>query len=100
MKLFVYFKIFLLFALLNKQTLFKINKEAPWSNLTVALALRSIIDEKKPVPNLGENISKEMLSFYECCLLRDPSKRWTASKLLEHPFLRTKKSNQVTFKKK
>ncbi|KAE8681964.1 NAD-dependent dihydropyrimidine dehydrogenase subunit PreA [Hibiscus syriacus] len=31
--------------------------------------------------------SDEFKNFMECCLQMEPSKRWTASQLLEHPFL-------------
>ena len=58
-------------------------------------AIKAICDDKKPIPQLGENLRKELLSFYECCLVRDPTKRWAACKLLEHPFLRVHELNQV-----
>ena len=58
-------------------------------------AMMAIIGYKKPIPQLGENLRKELLSFYECCLVRDPTKRWTACKLIEHPFLRVHELNQV-----
>ncbi|CAF2182532.1 hypothetical protein BRARA_G02315 [Brassica rapa] len=39
-------------------------------------------------PRAPEGCSEEFRSFVECCLRKDSSKRWTASQLLAHPFLR------------
>lgn len=39
-------------------------------------------------PRAPEGCSEEFRSFVECCLRKDSSKRWTASQLLGHPFLR------------
>ncbi|KAK8569413.1 hypothetical protein V6N13_046470 [Hibiscus sabdariffa] len=38
-------------------------------------------------PVLPPGASDEFRNFMECCLQKEPSKRWTASQLLEHPFL-------------
>ncbi|KAE8709651.1 Mitogen-activated protein kinase kinase 9 [Hibiscus syriacus] len=38
-------------------------------------------------PVLPPSASDEFRSFMECCLQKESSKRWTASQLLEHPFL-------------
>ncbi|XP_021292241.1 mitogen-activated protein kinase kinase 9 [Herrania umbratica] len=40
-------------------------------------------------PTLPQGTSDEFRSFIECCLQKESSKRWTASQLLDHPFLRS-----------
>lgn len=41
-----------------------------------------------PPPNLSEeHFSREIRSFLHCCLIKDPSKRWSAEQLLDHPFM-------------
>ena len=37
--------------------------------------------------DLGKNVSADLIDLYKCCLVRDPSNRMSASKLLEHSFL-------------
>ncbi|KAF4361403.1 hypothetical protein F8388_012863 [Cannabis sativa] len=39
------------------------------------------------LPSLPEGVSDELKSFVECCLQKESSKRWSASKLLTHPFV-------------
>ncbi|KAL0825739.1 hypothetical protein Bca101_049416 [Brassica carinata] len=39
-------------------------------------------------PRAPEGCSEEFRSFVDCCLRKDSTKRWTASQLLGHPFLR------------
>ncbi|XP_031406836.1 mitogen-activated protein kinase kinase 9-like [Punica granatum] len=38
-------------------------------------------------PSSPEGASDEFRSFIECCLQKDSSKRWSAQKLLNHPFV-------------
>lgn len=38
-------------------------------------------------PSLPDGVSEEFRSFIECCLQKESSTRWTASQLLNHPFL-------------
>lgn len=38
-------------------------------------------------PCLPAGVSSEFRSFLECCLQKDSGERWTASELLNHPFL-------------
>ncbi|KAF2282236.1 hypothetical protein GH714_043877 [Hevea brasiliensis] len=38
-------------------------------------------------PSLPKQASHEFGSFLKCCLERAPSKRWTVSQLLSHPFI-------------
>ncbi|KAF2307066.1 hypothetical protein GH714_024653 [Hevea brasiliensis] len=39
-------------------------------------------------PSFPKQASQEFRSFLKCCLEREPSKRWTVSQLLSHPFVR------------
>jgi len=48
-------------------------------------AMRNI-KEKDP-PNLSNKYSSELRSFVDCCLKKDPKKRWSATELLNHDFL-------------
>uniref|UniRef100_A0A7N0V9D6 mitogen-activated protein kinase kinase n=1 Tax=Kalanchoe fedtschenkoi TaxID=63787 RepID=A0A7N0V9D6_KALFE len=41
-------------------------------------------------PSLPEEASDEFRSFVECCLYKEASKRWSATKLLTHPFVLSK----------
>ncbi|MBA0550981.1 hypothetical protein Golob_021886 [Gossypium lobatum] len=38
-------------------------------------------------PSLPKEASEDFRSFINCCLQKEPSKRWTASQLLSHPFI-------------
>lgn len=60
----------------------------PWSDYaTVFATMNAILDENGEIPQLGQNISNELTSFYNSCLVRDPKKRSTAASLIKHPFL-------------
>ncbi|XP_060960267.1 mitogen-activated protein kinase kinase 9-like [Cannabis sativa] len=39
------------------------------------------------LPSLPKGVSDEFRNFIDCCLQKESSKRWSASKLLSHPFL-------------
>lgn len=45
------------------------------------------------IPEIPEKLSEEGKDFLGKCFLRDPTKRWTAEMLLDHPFV-----NTVSFK--
>ncbi|MFQ6638196.1 hypothetical protein Gotur_013529 [Gossypium turneri] len=55
-------------------------KKPDWPSLMCAICF----DDP---PTLPPTASDELRNFLECCLQKDPSKRWTAFQLLEHPFL-------------
>ena len=42
---------------------------------------------EKQVPKIPDRASEECQDFLNKCFLRDPSERWTADMLLNHPFL-------------
>ena len=46
------------------------------------------IGNSKELPVIPESLSQEGKEFVRLCLQRDPAHRPTASKLLEHPFVR------------
>jgi len=51
------------------------------------LALLQLVT-KEETPKLPlSKFSSDFVSFLECCLEKDPTKRWTARKLLKHSFL-------------
>ncbi|KAL9256185.1 Mitogen-activated protein kinase kinase 9-like protein [Drosera capensis] len=47
-------------------------------------------------PGLPEGVSEGFKSFLECCLQKESGKRWTAERLLTHPFLSGKDEGQKT----
>ncbi|XP_056166987.1 uncharacterized protein LOC115685312 isoform X2 [Syzygium oleosum] len=51
-----------------------------WSSLFCAICMA------KP-PQVPPSASPELRHFVTCCLQRDPARRWTAEKLLQHPFI-------------
>lgn len=51
-----------------------------WASLMCAICM------SQP-PQAPPTASREFRDFINCCLQRDPSKRWTAGKLLNHPFI-------------
>ncbi|MBA0564233.1 hypothetical protein Golob_009187 [Gossypium lobatum] len=55
-------------------------KKPDWPSLLCAICF----DDP---PTLPPAASDELRNFLECCLQKDPSKRWSAFQLLEHPFL-------------
>ncbi|KAH7570386.1 hypothetical protein JRO89_XS05G0098400 [Xanthoceras sorbifolium] len=56
-------------------------KKPSWMDLV----LMTCVGEPPCVPK--ELASDEFVSFIKCCLEKDPSKRWTASQLLSHPYV-------------
>ncbi|WOL08983.1 mitogen-activated protein kinase kinase kinase YODA-like isoform X2 [Canna indica] len=59
--------------------------EQPWSGLEGAAAMFKVLHKDPPIP---KNMSNEGKDFLRCCFRRNPADRPTASKLLEHPFVR------------
>lgn len=47
------------------------------------------------MPEIPDHLSSDAKSFLRLCLQRDPSARPTASKLLEHPFIREQTTSRV-----
>lgn len=64
----------------------------PWSEFEGAAAMFKVLKESPPIP---EALSPDGKDFLRCCFQRDPADRPPASKLLDHPFLRT--SQQLDF---
>jgi len=59
----------------------------PWSDMDGLLATMRRIGFSDDVPEFPKNISEEGRDFLEKCLRRNPEKRWTSEKLLQHPFV-------------
>ena len=62
------------------QFLFAVSRQGDWVSLMCAICMSSS-------PEAPANVSREFRDFISCCLQREPSQRWTASKLLRHPFI-------------
>lgn len=61
----------------------------PWSDRSrKASKVLSYIKNSKESITVPENFSEECYDFvFNCCLQRDPKKRWSAEQLAKHPFL-------------
>ncbi|GBG83159.1 hypothetical protein CBR_g36775 [Chara braunii] len=60
---------------------------APWSDVEDIMSALFRIACTDEVPAFPEHLSVEAKDFLSKCLVREPSRRWSASQLLEHPFL-------------
>ncbi|OVA09439.1 Protein kinase domain [Macleaya cordata] len=68
---------------------FNVSRQGDWASLMCAICI-------SPPPEAPHTASRELRSFLACCLQREPSKRWTAEKLLLHPFIANNQNhNQV-----
>lgn len=59
---------------------FQVGKQGDWASLVVAICY------SQP-PEAPPTASREFRNFIGCCLQKDPGKRWTAQRLLQHPFV-------------
>ncbi|KAL6568653.1 Dual specificity mitogen-activated protein kinase kinase 4 [Orobanche hederae] len=59
---------------------FAVGRQGDWASLMCAICM------SQP-PEAPPSASPEFRDFIACCLQRDPAKRWTAGKLLRHPFI-------------
>ncbi|KAF0916804.1 hypothetical protein E2562_011633 [Oryza meyeriana var. granulata] len=60
---------------------------APWSDMEDILSAVHRIGYTDAVPEVPEWLSADAKDFLARCFARNPRERWTASQLLEHPFL-------------
>ncbi|OAY82827.1 Mitogen-activated protein kinase kinase kinase A [Ananas comosus] len=65
---------------------------APWPDLSDPIAALHHIAFSSDVPESPRWMSEEGKDFLSRCLRRDPEERWTAEQLLQHPFMRRKRS--------
>ncbi|KAL5554500.1 hypothetical protein UlMin_041901 [Ulmus minor] len=59
---------------------FSVGRQGDWASLMVAICMAQ-------PPEAPPTASKDFRDFISCCLQKEPSRRWTAAKLLRHPFL-------------
>jgi mitogen-activated protein kinase kinase kinase len=59
----------------------------PWHDFSNAITIMLKIARTQEPPPVPENLSQEAKDFLFNCMQIDPKKRWTARRLLGHPFL-------------
>lgn len=59
---------------------FAVGRQGDWASLMCAICM------SQP-PEAPSTASPEFRHFIACCLQREPGRRWTASQLLQHPFV-------------
>lgn len=59
---------------------FNVGRQGDWASLMCAICMSS-------PPEAPISASREFRDFIRCCLQREPAKRWTAIRLLSHPFI-------------
>ncbi|PIA28588.1 hypothetical protein AQUCO_06800034v1 [Aquilegia coerulea] len=68
---------------------FAVGRQGDWASLMCAICI-------SPPPEAPPTASREFRNFLSCCLQREPAKRWTASKLLLHPFINQNQNHNQT----
>ncbi|KAJ9541734.1 hypothetical protein OSB04_028240 [Centaurea solstitialis] len=66
----------------------------PWGQYEGVAAIFKI-GNSKDMPEIPDHLSNDAKSFIKQCLQRDPSLRPSASKLLDHPFVRDQATSRV-----
>ncbi|KAI3825429.1 hypothetical protein L1987_06916 [Smallanthus sonchifolius] len=66
----------------------------PWGQYEGVAAIFKI-GNSKDMPEIPDHLSNDAKSFIKQCLQRDPSLRPTASRLLDHPFIRDQATTSV-----
>ncbi|KAF0933163.1 hypothetical protein E2562_014152 [Oryza meyeriana var. granulata] len=69
---------------------------APWPRFADPVAALHHVAHSGDVPESPAWFSAEGKDFLARCLIRDPTKRWTAEQLLEHPFVASAASNSTS----
>ncbi|XP_021747283.1 mitogen-activated protein kinase kinase 5-like [Chenopodium quinoa] len=59
---------------------FNVGRQGDWASLMCAICMSA-------PPEAPASASREFRDFIRCCLQREPAKRWTAIRLLGHPFI-------------
>ena len=60
---------------------------APWADVFDPISVLYRVGFSDELPEIPSFVSKEGVDFLGKCLKRDPLERWSASELLNHPFL-------------
>ncbi|KAK9130189.1 hypothetical protein Sjap_010676 [Stephania japonica] len=58
-----------------------VSRQGDWASLMCAICIA-------PPPEAPPTASREFRDFLACCLHKEPGRRWTATQLLNHPFLK------------
>ncbi|KAK1583166.1 hypothetical protein Q3G72_021468 [Acer saccharum] len=59
---------------------FAVSRQGDWASLMCAICMTQ-------PPEAPPTASREFRDFISCCLQIEPHRRWTATKLLQHPFI-------------
>lgn len=59
---------------------FAVSRQGDWASLMCAICMSN-------PPEAPPTASRDFRDFINCCLQREPIKRWTAAQLLRHPFI-------------
>ncbi|KNA12661.1 hypothetical protein SOVF_123560 [Spinacia oleracea] len=59
---------------------FNVGRQGDWASLMCAICMSA-------PPEAPPTASREFRDFIRCCLQREPARRWTAMRLLNHPFI-------------
>lgn len=67
---------------------FNVGRQGDWASLMCAICMNH-------PPQPPATASNEFRDFIRCCLQIDPAKRWTADRLLQHPFVTPNRNNMI-----
>lgn len=74
--------------------------QPPFDSKQGLFGLISSITQGEPPTLPGDKFSKGLASLIKVCCFKDPSQRWSAEQLLEHPFLKAAQTSESTIRAK